>query len=54
MAISREPALAAAMRPGEMVREKKIKAMVDRAIARGEAPADLDRRAATDLLIGPL
>jgi AcrR family transcriptional regulator len=53
-AIPREPALAAAMRPGEMVREKKVKALVDRAIARGELRADVDRRAATDFLIGPL
>jgi AcrR family transcriptional regulator len=53
-AIPREPALAAAMRPGEMMREKKVEALVDRAIARGELPADLDRRAATDFLIGPL
>jgi AcrR family transcriptional regulator len=53
-AMPREPALAAAMRPGEMAREKKIEALVDRAIARGELPADLDRRAATDLIIGPL
>jgi AcrR family transcriptional regulator len=53
-AIAREPALAAAMRPGEMAREKKVEALVDRAIARGELPADVDRRAATDLLIGPL
>jgi AcrR family transcriptional regulator len=53
-AMPREPALAAAMRPGEMVREKKVKALVDRAIARGELPADVDRRAATDFLIGPL
>ena len=54
VAIPREPALAAAMRPGEMAREKKVKALVDRAIARGELPADVDRRAATDFLIGPL
>jgi AcrR family transcriptional regulator len=53
-AMPREPALAAAMRPGEMMREKKIEALVDRAIARGELPADVDRRAATDFLIGPL
>lgn len=53
-AIPREPALAAAMRPGEMAREKKVKALVDRAIIRGELPADIDRRAVTDLLIGPL
>ena len=54
MAMSREPALAAAMRPGEMMREKKVEALVDRAIARGELAADVDRRAATDFLIGPL
>jgi AcrR family transcriptional regulator len=53
-AIPREPALAAAMHPGEMAREKKVKALIDRAVARGELPADVDRRAATDLLIGPL
>jgi len=53
-AIPREPALAAAMRPGEMMREKKVEALVDRAIARGELPADVDRRAVTDVLIGPL
>ncbi|HEY2753054.1 TetR/AcrR family transcriptional regulator [Phenylobacterium sp.] len=53
-AIPREPALAAAMRPGEMAREKKVKALIDRAIARGELPSDVDRRAATDVLIGPL
>jgi AcrR family transcriptional regulator len=53
-AIPREPALAEAMRPGEMAREKKVEALVDRAIARGELPADVDRRTATDILIGPL
>jgi len=53
-AIPREPALAAAMRPGEMMREKKVEALVDRAIARGELPANVDRRAVTDVLIGPL
>ena len=53
-AIPREPALAAAMRPGEMVREKKVQALVDRAIARSELPVDVDRRVVTDLVIGPL
>ncbi len=53
-AMPREHALIAAMRPGEMMREKKVAALVDRAIARGELPPDLDRRAATDVLIGPL
>ena len=53
-AIGREPALAAAMRPSEMAREKKVKTLIDRAVARGELPANVDRRAATDLFIGPL
>lgn len=53
-ALPREPALAAAMRPGEMMREKKVKAVIDRAIGRGELPAKVDRRGATDALIGPL
>ena len=52
-AMPREPALAAAMRPGAMAREKKVKALIDRAVAWGELPADVDRRAAADLLIGP-
>lgn len=53
-AMAREPALIAAMRPGEMAREKKVQTLIDRAIARGEIPADIDRRTVTDLLIGPL
>lgn len=53
-AIPREPALAAAMRPGEMMREKKVKALIDRAVARGELAADIDRRIVSDLAIGPL
>ncbi len=54
IALGREPALAEAMRPGEMKRETKVKALIDRAVARGELPADVDRLAATDLLIGPI
>lgn len=53
-AMPREPALYAAMAPGEMAREKKVQALVDRAIARGELPKDVDRRTATDIVIGPL
>ena len=53
-ALSREPALAAAMRPGEAMWEKKVKTLIDRAVARGELPADLDRRSAMAFLIGPL
>ena len=47
-------ALAAAMRPGEMAREKKVAALLDRAIARGELRADIDRRMVSDAVIGPL
>jgi AcrR family transcriptional regulator len=54
IAMQREPALTAAIRPGEMMREKKLKALIDRAVARGELSAEVDRRAATDSLIGPL
>jgi AcrR family transcriptional regulator len=53
-ALGREPALAAAMRPGEAMWEKKVKTLIDRAVARGELPADVDRRSAMDFLIGPL
>ena len=53
-ALEREPALMAALRPGEAMREKKVKTLIDRAIARGELPADVDRRLATDFVIGPL
>ena len=53
-AIPREPALYAAMAPGEMAREKKVEALVDRAVARGDLPADIDRRTVADVLIGPL
>jgi AcrR family transcriptional regulator len=53
-ALGREPALAAAMRPGEAMWEKKIKTLVDRAVVRGELLADIDRRSAMAFLIGPL
>jgi AcrR family transcriptional regulator len=53
-ALEREPALVAALRPGEARREKKVKTLIDRAVARGELSDDVDRRLATDFLIGPL
>ena len=53
-ALGREPGLAAAMRPSEAMWEKKVKTLVDRAVARGELPADVDRRSAMAFLIGPL
>ena len=49
-----EPALAAALRPTSAASAVKVKALVDRAIARGELPEDVDRRLATDFLMGPL
>lgn len=52
--MEREPALAAALRPSEAASEKKVTTLVDRAVARGELPGDIDRRLATDFLIGPL
>lgn len=52
--LSREPALAAALRPSSAASQKKLTSLVDRAIARGELSPDLDRAVATDLLVGPL
>lgn len=49
-----EPALAAALRPTSTASVVKVKTLVDRAIDRGELPADIDRRLATDYLMGPL
>ena len=53
-ALEREPALAAALRPGEAVRGQKVRAVIDRAVGRGELPPDIDRGLAADLLFGPL
>lgn len=53
-ALDREPALAAALRPGEAARGHKLRALVDRAVARGELRADLDRGLSADVLFGPL
>lgn len=53
-AMEREPALAAALRPSETASAKKVATLVERAVARGELSSDVDRRLATDFLIGPL
>ncbi len=53
-AMAWEPALAAALRPTETASQKKVTTLIDRAVARGELPADVDRALATDFLIGPL
>lgn len=52
--MEREPALAAALRPSEAASQKKVASLVERAVARGELPADIDRALATDFLVGPL
>ncbi|MBA4010808.1 MAG: TetR family transcriptional regulator [Phenylobacterium sp.] len=52
--MEREPALAAALRPSEAASAKKVATLVERAVARGELSADIDRALATDFLIGPL
>ncbi len=49
-----EPTLAAALRPTSSASVVKVKTLVDRAIARGELPAGVDRQLATDFLVGPL
>ncbi|MGY2737112.1 TetR/AcrR family transcriptional regulator [Sphingomonas sp. UYP23] len=53
-AVAREPTLAAAMRPADAVWEKKVAALLDRAVERGELKPDLDRRLAVAVLIGPV
>lgn len=49
-----EPALAAALRPTEAASQRKVATLIDRAVTRGELPADVDRALATDFLVGPL
>jgi AcrR family transcriptional regulator len=53
-AVAREPALAAAMRPADAMWEAKLAALIDRAVGRGELRANLDRRSAAAVVIGPL
>ncbi len=53
-ALDREPALADALRPSESTRGKKVRAVIDRAISRGELAADIDRSLAADILFGSL
>lgn len=51
---AREPALAAVLDPAVRARRRPILEVFRRAIARGEARADLDAELAADLLMGPL
>jgi AcrR family transcriptional regulator len=52
--IGREPALEAAIRPFQEARRKRVKTLIDRAIARGEVPAAIDRETAADFMVSAL
>ena len=52
--IGREPALHAAIRPFQEARRKRVGTLIDRAIARGEAPMTLDRETAADFMVSAL
>lgn len=50
----REPALKAAIRPFQESRRKRVSTLIDRAIARGEAPRSIDRETAADFMVSAL
>ena len=52
--IGREPALEAAIRPFQEARRKRVKTLIDRAIARGEIPKTIDRETAADFMVSAL
>lgn len=52
--IGREPALAAAIRPFQQARRRRVGILVDRAIARGELEMPVDIETIADLLAAPL
>jgi AcrR family transcriptional regulator len=52
--IGREPALEAAIRPFQDARRKRVKTLIDRAIARGEVPPAIDRETAADFMVSAL
>lgn len=52
--IQRTPALREAVRPFQRARRLRLNGLIDRAIARGELPASIDREAAADLIAAPL
>jgi AcrR family transcriptional regulator len=52
--IGREPALEAAIRPFQEARRKRVKTLIDRAIARGEIPKTIDRETAADYTVSAL
>jgi AcrR family transcriptional regulator len=52
--IGREPALEVAIRPFQEARRKRVKTLIDRAIARGEIPKTIDRETAADFMVSAL
>jgi AcrR family transcriptional regulator len=50
----REPALKAAIRPFQESRRKRVTTLIDRAVARGEAPKSIDRETAADFMVSAL
>lgn len=52
--LARSPALARAARPFQDERRRLALAVIERAVRRGEIPADVDREIAADLLAAPL
>jgi len=52
--IDREPALKAAIRPFQEARRKRVSTLIDRAVARGEAPTSIDRETAADFMVSVL
>jgi AcrR family transcriptional regulator len=52
--IDREPVLKAAIRPYQDARRKRVMTLIDRAIARGEAPASIDRETVADFMVSSL
>lgn len=52
--IGREPALADAIRPMQQTRRDRAHALIERAVARGELSATVDRETIADLVAAPL
>lgn len=52
--IDREPTLKAAFRPFQEARRKRVSTLIDRAIARDEVPASIDRETAADFMVSTL
>ena len=53
-AMAWEPALAAALHSSSAGSQRTVETLIARAVARGELKSDVDRRLATDLVMGPL